>query len=557
MASESSDSPASAPPSPFTFPIFRLIWIASLVSNFGGIIQSVGAAWMMVSLSHSPTLIALVSASTTLPIMLLSLMAGAIADNHDRRIVMIWSQMFMLIVSAGLSACAWSGVLAPWLLLGFTFLIGCGTALNAPAWQASVGDMVPRPVLPAAISINSIGFNIARSVGPALGGMIVVAAGAATTFLVNALSYAGLIFVLVRWQPEKPDRRLPRETIGVAMGAGVRYAAMSPKIRVVLFRAAIFGIAATGVSALMPLVSRDLLGGGALSYGLLLGSFGIGAVGGALITSRLRAILSTEALVRLSTALLAIGAAVAGLSHWLALTMFVLLFAGGGWVMALSNFNVSVQLAAPRWVVGRAMALYQMSAFGGMAGGSWLFGSVAEHHGVTIALLAAAAAQAAGLLLALWFPLPEAGGNELDQLTAWKEPQTIVPVEHRSGPIVVTIDYRIAPSDVVEFLGAMSERRRIRIRDGARNWTLLRDLGDADVWIERYHVPTWLEYVRLNQRRTQEDAETTTRILALHRGEELPRVHRMIERQTGSLPTVRAAGPREMADPLTDATRSS
>jgi MFS family permease len=557
MTPESSDSPASAPSSPFGFSIFRLIWTASLISNFGGVIQSVGAAWMMVSLAHSPTMIALVSASTTLPIMLLSLLAGAIADNHDRRVVMLYSQTFMLIVSAALSVCAWSGLLTPWLLLAFTFLIGCGTALNAPAWQASVGDMVPRPVLPAAISMNSIGFNIARSVGPALGGMIVAAVGAAAAFLINAASYAGLIFVLIRWRPETSPRLLPRETIGTAMGAGIRYAAMSPKIRVVLFRAAIFGIAAAGVASLMPLVSRDLLAGGALSYGLLLGSFGIGAVGGALITARLRSMMSTEALVRLSTALLTLGTAVAALSHWLALTLFALLFAGGGWVVALSIFNVSVQLAAPRWVVGRAMALYQMFAFGGMTGGSWLFGAVAEYHGVTIALLAAAATQAAGLLLALWFPLSEAGASKPDQPAIWKEPQTAFPVEHRSGPIVVTIDYRIAPSDVVDFLGAMSERRRIRMRDGARHWTLLRDLGDSNVWIERYHVPTWLEYVRLNQRRTHEDAENTARILGFHQGPESPKVHRMIERQTGSLPTVRAAGAQEMADPLTDATRSS
>jgi MFS family permease len=557
MIRDSSDTPGAAPPSPFSFSIFLLIWTASLVSNFGGVIQSVGAAWMMVSLAHSPTMIALVSASTTLPIMLLSLLAGAIADNHDRRVVMLFSQTFMLIVSAALSVSAWSGLLTPWLLLAFTFLIGCGTALNAPAWQASVGDMVPRPVLPAAISMNSIGFNIARSVGPALGGMIVAAAGAAAAFLINAASYAGLIFMLTRWQPERQDRLLPRETIGLAMGAGIRYAAMSPKIRVVLFRAAIFGLAATGVTSLMPLISRDLLAGGALSYGLLLGSFGIGAVGGALITGRLRTILSTEALVRLSTVLLALGAAVAAFSHWLALTLFALLFAGGGWVVALSTFNVSVQLAAPRWVVGRAMALYQMFAFGGMAAGSWLFGLVAEHHGIMIALSTAAAMQAGGLLVALRFPLPQAGGGELDQPRIWTEPHTAVPVEHRSGPIVVTIDYRIAPSDVVEFLRAMSERRRIRIRDGARHWTLLRDLGDSTLWIERYHVPTWLEYVRLNQRRTQEDAANSARILALHQGQEPPRVHRMIERQTGSLPTVRAAGPQEMADPLTDATRSS
>ncbi len=551
------DSHAPAAPAPLSIPIFRAVWIASMASNFGGLIQSVGASWMMTSLSPSPTMVALVQSSTTLPIMLLSLWAGAISDNMDRRRIMLAAQFFMLFISLGLAIFAWAGWLGPWTLLSFTFLIGCGTALNGPAWQSSVGDMVPRTALPGAVALNSMGFNIARSTGPALGGIIVATAGAAAAFLANAVSYLGLIAVLGRWRPEAPPRPLPPEKILTAMGAGIRYVAMSPHIRTVLVRAIFFGLAASAVPALMPLVARDHIAGGPLTYGLLLGAFGIGAVAGGLASRRLRARLTTEWIVRLATLVLALGTAITGISGSLPLTMAALFVAGTGWIVALSTFNITVQLAAPRWVVGRALALYQMFAFGGMAAGAWLFGEVAGVHGVGAALFAAAAAQVAGGLIGLLDPLPQVEDLNLDLLSRWTEPATAVPVESRSGPIVITIEYRIAQADILAFLGEMTERRRIRMRDGARHWTLMRDLGAADLWVERYHVPTWLDYVRHNQRRTHEDAANAQRIRELHRGPDNPQVHRMIERQTGSLPIDRGITPRELSDPMTDPTRSS
>ena len=227
-------------------------------------------------------------------------MAGAVADNLDRRKVMLGAQVFMLLVSVALAMCAWAGIITPWLLLLFTFLIGCGAAFNGPAWQASVGEMVPRSDLPGAIALNSMGFNIARSLGPAIGGAIVAAAGAAAAFVVNAASYVGLVIVLTRWRPARPAQLLPRETIGNAMAAGLRYAAMSPSIRVVLARSALFGFGASALTALMPLVARVVIAGGPLTYGLLLGAFGVGAVVGAFGSTRLRAKLSTEAIVRWS-----------------------------------------------------------------------------------------------------------------------------------------------------------------------------------------------------------------------------------------------------------------
>jgi MFS family permease len=498
-----------------------------------------------------------VQGSTTLPFMLLALVAGAIADNVDRRMVMLSAQFFMLSVSIALAALTWFDAITPWLLLAFTFLIGCGTVLNLPAWQVSVGDMLPREDLPGAVALNSMGFNIARSIGPAIGGAIVAAAGAAAAFAVNALSYVGLIAVLLRWRPEKPKRLLPPEKIGVAMGAGIRYAAMSPNIRAILLRATAFGLAASAIPALMPLVARDLVGGGALTYGLLLGAFGMGAVVGALSSGRIREVFSAESIVRCGSSAFAIGGVIAALSPWLLLTMTALLLVGAGWVLTLSTFNVTIQLSTPRWVVGRALATYQMMAFGGMAAGSWLWGSVASESGVAAALLFAAVAQAIVLLIGLRAPVGQVEDLNLDPLSRWTEPVTSVPIEPRSGPVVVTIEYLIALENIVEFLAAMAERRRVRRRDGARHWTLLRDLDDPELWVERYHTPTWIDYVRHNHRRTQEDAGIADLIQALHRGTEPPRVHRMIERQTGSLPNGRAPGAGELAEPFTDPTRSS
>ncbi len=549
----------ASPPSisPLRIPIFRAVWLASMASNFGGLIQSVGASWMMTSLATSNTLVALVQASTTLPIMLLSLLAGAMADNLDRRLVMLWAQGFMLAVSLALAAFAWAGWLTPVLLLGFTFHIGCGTAFNGPAWQASVGDMVPRATLPGAIALNSMGFNIARSLGPAIGGVIVAAAGAAAAFAINAVSYVGLIAVLVGWRPERVQRVLPREDIGTAMGAGVRYVAMSPNLRIVLVRSALFGFAASAIPALMPLIARDQVAGGPLTYGLLLGAFGVGAVGGALGSGRLRNALSTEWIVRIAATALTVGTAVGGVSTLMPLTLMALFLAGAGWVLALSTFTVTVQMAAPRWVVGRAVALYQMAAFGGMALGSWVFGEVADMHGVAIALAAAAAVQALSVPLGLFLPLPQGEALNLDPQNRWSEPDTAVPIEPRSGPVVVTIEYRILSQHIRDFLAVMNERRRIRVRDGARHWTLLRDLGDENLWIERYTVPTWLEYIRHNQRRTHADTANSDLIRALHQGPNLPQVHRMIERQTSLFLPSRTDPPPAAIDPLTDPTRSS
>ncbi len=526
------DKTPAAPLAPFRHATFRAIWTASLASNFGSLIQSVGAAWMMTSITNSAGMVALVQASTSLPIMLFSLTSGAIADNFNRRQVMLVAQCFMLLVSVGLTIFAYLGLITPWLLLSFTFLIGCGTALNNPSWQASVGDIVPRSDLPAAVVLNSVGFNLTRSVGPAIGGAIVAAAGAAAAFAVNAVSYFALLFVLARWRPVAQASTLPRETIGTAMTAGLRYVAMSPNIERVLLRSFAFGLTAISILALLPLVARDLLNGGPLVYGIMLGCFGVGAIFGAFLSGRLRQRLSAEWIVRLAFvgfALCALSLAVVW-SPWQAGP--ALMVGGACWVLALSLFNVTVQLSTPRWVVGRALAIYQTATFGGMALGSWLWGLAADEYGPDKALLISCALMLVGALLGLKYALPEETSLNLDPLNRWKEPPLALQLKPRSGPIVIMIEYIISEKDTHAFLDAMAERRRVRARNGARNWTLSRDLENPQSWMETYHLPTWVEYRRHNLRTTHADAVVGERIRALHSGSEPPRVHRMIERPT-------------------------
>jgi MFS family permease len=512
-----------------------MLWLAALASNFGGLVQAVGAAWMMTSLTDSQSMVALVQSSVTLPIMIFSLLAGVFADNFDRRKVMLIAQSFMLIVSIILAIMAYEELLSPWVLLGFTFLIGCGTALHNPSWQASMGDIVSRDELSAAVSLNSMGFNLMRSIGPAAGGAIVAIAGAAAAFTVNAFSYIGIITALWFWRPSTPHRRLPRERMGSAFSAGLRYVAMSPNLMKVIFRGFLFGMSAIAILALLPLIVRELLQGGAFVYGVLLGCFGMGAVCGALLNARLRTRFQNERITQAAFLTFAVSCITLGLSRHYVFSGAALLFAGGSWVMALSLFNVTVQLSTPRWVVGRALALYQTGVFGGMAGGSWAWGAIAENFGADSAMFVAGILLVLGALVGFILPLPDSADLDLNPLNTFKEPPLRLDLKQRSGPIMIMVDYEIAQQDVTEFLAVMSARRRIRIRDGAQQWALLRDLESPDIWTETYHVPTWVEYVRHHERRTQADAESYERVLKLHRGKNRPKVHRMIERQAISL----------------------
>lgn len=511
---------------------FRSLWIAALASNFGGLVQAVGAAWLMTSLTESQNMVALVQGSVALPIMIFSLMAGVFADNFDRRRIMLIAQAFMFGVSVVLTFMAFEGWLSPWLLLAFTFLIGCGTALHNPSWQATMGDIVTREELPSAVSLNSMGFNLMRSVGPAAGGAIVAIAGAAAAFAVNALSYIAIILALLRWKSPARDTHLPREPMGSAFAAGLRYTAMSPNLMRVILRGFWFGLSAIALLALLPVIVRETLTSTAFVYGIMLGCFGLGAVGGALMNAHLRARFANEIIARGAFTLFAVSCTILAFSTHTVLSGAALMVTGACWVLALSMFNVTIQLSTPRWVMGRVLALYQTGTFGGMATGSLVWGAVAETSGPGTALLCAAALLLIGALIGLKMPLPEFGTLDLDPLNRFKEPDTRFDITYRSGPVMIMVDYIIAYDDIPAFLAAMSQRRRVRIRDGAQQWALLRDLHDPEHWSESYHVPTWGEYVRHNERRTNADAELSDIIRQLHRGAEPPTVHRMIERQT-------------------------
>ena len=524
----------TSPFAPFRHKAFRSLWSATLVSNFGGLVQGVGAAWAMTTLTTSPALIALVQASTTLPIMLFALAAGALADNFDRRRLMLAAQAFMALASTGLAVVALMGGLTPWVLLTFTFLIGMGGAMHNPPWQATMGDLVPREDLPGAVTLNSVGFNLMRSVGPAAGGVIVAGLGAAATFLINAVSYIPLLFALHRWKAPQTPRVTSPEPFLPAVGAGLRYVAMSPNLLRVMARGALFGFAAVAVLALLPLVARDLVGGGSPTYGIMLGAFGLGAIGGAIINPLIRARIANERIVELAFAAFAVAAFVLSQSRSVWLSGAAMLPAGAAWVLALSLFNVSVQLSAPRWVVGRALSLYQTAVFGGMALGSWTWGGLATSFGISAALAGAAGVLLLGAVAGLLISVPEFGTVDLTPAGRFQEPALGLDLRGRSGPIMVMVDYQIDKDDVPAFLDLMAKRRRIRRRDGARHWALLRDLETPEIWSESYHVATWDEYLRHNQRRTKADLDVYEALQALHRGPTPPRVHRMIERNTVS-----------------------
>ena len=521
---------------PFRVPRYAAYWLTSQMANFGWMIQTVGASWLMTSLGGTPDLVALVQTAIAVPLMLFSLPAGAIADAVGRRATVLVSQSFLLVVSVALAVSAWGGWLTPWSLLVFTFLIGCGRALHSPGWQTMVTEIVPRPQLPAAIALGSAGFNLARSVGPAIGGAVVATIGAFGAFVVHAVANLGVILVALRWKAAPRADTLPPEPMLGAIIAGVRYVALSPNLVAIVLRSGVLNLMAVAFMGLMPLVARDLLGGGPTLYGLLLGAFGVGALLGALASALVRRLWSLEQRVQISFGAYAAALVVIASSTSAALTLAASALAGMGWLVAMSTFNTNVQLSAPRWVLARAHASYQTVNFGCAAIGGLLWGAVAGRTDLGVALYLAAAGLVAGMALALVSPLRELDGRKLDPDAPWSEPRIAVDMLPRSGPILTSVEYRIAESDAPQFLALMVERRRIRIRDGGFRWTVSRDIVDPEIWIERWKTPTWTEVRRAHLRRTVDAAELADRLRALHRGPERPRVRYELVRQPGQPP---------------------
>lgn len=392
---------------PLETPIFRRIWSASLLSNFGILIQGVGAAWTMSRLTDDAMMVALVQTALLAPIMLIAIPAGAVSDMFDRRRVCIAALCLALTGAVGLCVATALGVLTPPLLLGFCFVVGTGMAIFAPAWQASVSEQVPCKALPSAIALNGISYNVARSFGPAIGGVIVAAVGAIGAFIVNAAFYLPLLVVLVLWRREQERERLPPETFWRAIVSGLRFIRYAPFHRLFIVRAILFGLIGGAVPALMPLIARELLRGGASVYGVLLGAFGIGAVGGAVMLPWIRQRFTTETSSRLSAVVMGTAIVIIAVSRDEALTLFALLGAGVAWTSVLTLYSISTQVAAPRWVAGRALAIFQAATSGGVALGAWAWGWCAEQVGVSATLIGSGCLMAASVLVGLWFRLPD------------------------------------------------------------------------------------------------------------------------------------------------------
>ena len=534
------ETPESAPTdhsitAPLRHPVFRRIWLASLLSNLGLLIQGVGAAWAMTQMTPSADKVALVQTALMLPIMLISMPAGAIADMHDRRVVAMVALAISLTGAVALTVLAWFNMVTPNILLVFCFIVGTGMALMGPAWQSSVSEQVPPDTLPAAVALNGISYNIARSFGPAIGGIVVATAGSVAAFASNAALYLPLLMVLFLWKRVSEPSRLPRERLNRAMVSGVRYITNSPSIKIVLTRTLVTGIIGGSVSALMPLIARDLLHGGAQMYGIMLGAFGMGAVIGALNIGEVRKRMSGEAAIRACTLSMA-GAIVAiALSKQPVLTAAALVVAGAVWMLAVALFNIGVQLSAPRWVAGRSLAAFQAAIAGGIAVGSWGWGHLTDYAGVETALLVSAGLMALSPLLGIWLRMPPVGARNEGATELLADPEVQLQLTGRSGPLVVEIEYRVAQDNARAFHNVMQEVQLSRQRNGAYGWSIARDIADPELWTERYHCPTWLDYLRQRNRATQSERALHQRAIDFHLGPDPIRVRRMLERPFGSV----------------------
>lgn len=519
---------------PLREPVFRRIWTASLLSNFGQLILGVGAAWEMTRLSDSPSMIALVQTAMMVPLMLVALPAGAVADMFDRRKIAMVGLGFSIVSSAVLATIAYMDLTTPWLLLLFCVLIGGGVALYNPSWQASIGEQVSTEHLPAAVALGTISYNVARSFGPAVGGVIVLALGAKAAFAMNAAFYIPLWFAFFLWQRQHRPSRLPPERIDRAMISGARYALHAPSIRTVMVRAFVFSLASASSVALAPLIARDLLQGDAATYGILLGASGVGAVLGALFIGDLRQRVSTETVVRFCTVATGISLAVLGFSRSLPLSCAALFVAGGCNIVCYAMLNVGVQLSAPRWVTARALSLYSSALTGGIAIGAWGWGVVAAMTDTPHALVISGIAMIGTMLFAWWLPLPR-GEENSDLVDIGFEPEEALGLTMRSGPLVIEVEYNVDSERARDFYAVMLEMSRVRKRLGGFDWTISRDIVNPSLWIERYHCPTWGDYLRMRDRYTQADYDVQARAETFNLEGKRREVRRMLERPYGSV----------------------
>ena len=500
--------------SPLKNGLFRGLWIATIVSNVGTWMQDVGAGWLMTSLSSSPSLVALVEAADSLPVMLLALPAGAIADIVDRRRLLIATQVYLMVIAAALGILTWLNVMTPWMLLGFTFALGVGTAMVMPAWAAIVPELVPPEDLPSAVALNSIAINVSRTIGPAIAGVLVAAVGAWLVFILNALSYIGILAVLVRWRRERRKSSLPAERFVSAIRVGLRFVTHTRALQIVLIRGSAFFVFASATWSLFPLIVRRELGMGPEIYGLLLTCIGIGAVGGALLLPRARARFSRDALVAGASALYAVAALMLGHVQNLPLLAVAMLATGVAWISILSALQVAAQMTLPAWVRARGLAAFVMVFMGGMALGSILWGQVAAHVGIPGTLTTAALGMAGAIGLTWRFKLGRHEVLDFTPSSHWPAPVLAELPEPDRGPVLVTIEYRVQPDKRTEFIAAMQSVREMRRRNGAYFWELFHDSADPSRFNDCFMDESWVEHLRQHERVSVADREIQQRAKA-------------------------------------------
>lgn len=521
----------SSPWAPFRHPAFLILWSATLVSNIGTWMHDVGAGWLMTELSPSPVLVAAVQAATTLRVFLLALPAGALADIVDRRRLLIAVNLALGLVAGCLALLvSWNSV-TPAVLLGITFMMGAGTALMAPAWQAIVPQLVPRAELTSAVGLNSMGINISRAIGPALAGFLIVSYGLALPFLLNALSVLGIIAALLWWRPPAPPRsQLPPETIVQAMYSGVRYALYSPPLKATLVRAASFFIFASAFWSLLPLIARNVLGGGPTLYGILLGSLGAGAVLGAVILPHVKSRLGPDRTLTCGT--LAIAAVIAVFAvfpnEYAAVPLAAL--SGISWIAALSTLNVSAQTSLPDWVRARGLSIFLMVFFGAMTAGSLLWGQVATLFGVPAALGIAAVGAVVVMPLTRRAKLNQGADMDLAPSMHWLAPFVSQEPTDERGPVMVQITYEIAENDRETFVALMHKLSEARRRHGVYGWSLMQDASEPKRFVETWFETSWLQHLRHHERVSGSDRDIQKEIEKLHVLPTAPSVVHLISR---------------------------
>jgi len=513
---------------------FRIIWIASVMSNLGLTIQGVAAAWTMTERTGDATLVAMVTSATLLPMVLFTLPAGAIADMYERRSVAVAALLISLTGVSTLFGLSIADALTPAALIALSFVAGCGMAFFWPAWQSSVTDDVPASLLPAAVGLNSISYNSARVLGPAVGGMIVAAGGAVIAFAISALLYLPMLGVQLRPARKREMPSLPPEPLGRAIVSGVRYVIHSPPVRHIVLRAFMAGALGGSVHALMPMISHDLLDSEAEVFGFLLGSFGLGAIIGVMLASRLRQLFGTEGSVRLCAIGLGVGLVTIALSRSPLLTAAALVLSGSAWMTATQAFNVGIQMSVPRWVGGRAVACFQAGLSGGIALGGLAWGLFAQSYGVGPAFLASGAVVALSAFLGLIWPISEVGDAYVETGEGPPPPEVQLEVTGRTGPVIVEIEYRIPAEQAADFYSLIEEVQLCRQRNGAYGLSIARDMQDPESWVERYQFPTWHDYLRQRERMTRQELELQQRAVDFHAGDQPLRARRLLERPFGS-----------------------